>query len=86
MHSNHKLTTRVKDESFSIDELQSYNLYLNIGNESFEFCAVKNETNKCVLLEEYSFSNINNNNDLENELSAIWENHHLLKAGFWKKN
>lgn len=84
-HTGHKLTSKVKDESFNIDELHNYNLYLNIGYESFEFCAVKNDNNKCILLEEYTFSKINSDDDLLSELKKIWENHHLLIAGFWKK-
>lgn len=84
-HTEHKLTSKVKDESFNIDDLQNYNLYLNIGFESFEFCAVKNDNNKCIILEEYSFPKLNNDEDLLSELKKIWENHHLLKVGFWKK-
>ena len=84
-HTDYKLTSKVKDESFSIDELHNYNLYLNIGYESFEFCAVKNDNNKCILLEEYTLSKINNDDDLLAELKKIWESHHLLIAGFWKK-
>lgn len=84
-HTTHKLITKVKDESFNVDELQHYNLNLNIGYDSFEFCVIKNETNKCILLEEYVFQNVNNNVDLLREMKLIWDNHHLLKAGFWKK-
>ena len=78
----YKNTAKVKDESFSIDDLQHYNLYLNIGDESFEFCVVKTETNKCLMLEEFSF---NSSDDSSKVLQKIWDEHHFLKAAFWKK-
>ena len=84
-HSKHQLSAKVKDESFSIDELQHYNLYITISFHSIEFCIVSNKNNKCIYLEEYTLAQVNNQSDLLNEMKTLWENHHLLNAGFWKK-
>lgn len=84
-HTNHIQTAKVKDESFKIDNLQAYNLYLSFGEDTFEFCVIDTQSNKCILLEEYTLTGISSDNDLLAELNLIWENHHLLKAGFWKK-
>lgn len=81
----YKLGTKLKDESFNIDELQAYNLYLNIGLDSFEFCVVNNTNNRCVLLEEYELNGIPSYDELLVQLKQIWESHHILKVGFWKK-
>lgn len=84
-HSKFKQSAKVKDESFNVEDLQSYNLYLNIGFQSLEFCIVNNQNNKCIYLEEYKLNNINSYDDLVIEMQSIWDEHAFLNAGFWKK-
>lgn len=80
-----KLVNKLKDESFSVDSISNYCLLLNMGYSSFDFAVIDTATNKCILLEEYTFIGVNSDEDLISHLESIWDSHHVLLAGFWKK-
>ena len=80
-----KLTNKLKDESFSIENIANYCLLLNISSTSFDFAIIDTQTNKCIFLEEYSISGVTSDEDTSIVLDTIWDNHHILQAGFWKK-
>lgn len=81
---NYHLIKRVKDTTFSIDELTHYNLSLLVGRHDFQFCVTDTRDNKCLLLEDYALEDISSTNVLINTLYALFEGHHLLMAGYWK--
>lgn len=81
---NFHLINRIKDTSFSIDDLTHYNLSLLVGRNDFQFCVVDTRENKCLLLEDYELEGIYSTNILINTLYKLFEGHHLLMAGYWK--
>ncbi|MFZ9045665.1 MAG: DUF3822 family protein [Cyclobacteriaceae bacterium] len=81
--SSHKLTRRVKDPSFNIDELHDYTLSLMVGIRDFQLC-ITSQNSQLLLLEDYKIDGIRTVNERVAALKAIFENHHLLQAGFWK--
>ncbi|MFP4089263.1 MAG: DUF3822 family protein [Cyclobacteriaceae bacterium] len=79
-----RLTNRIKDTTFSIDDLTHYNLSLLVGRHDFQFCVIDTRENKCLLLEDYELEGISSTNILINTLYKLFEGHHLLMAGYWK--
>jgi hypothetical protein len=81
---NFHLINRIKDTTFSIDDLTHYNLSLLVGRNDFQFCVIDTRENKCLLLEDYELEGIYSTNVLINTLYKLFEGHHLLMAGYWK--
>lgn len=81
---NYHLVNRIKDTTFSIDDLTHYNLSLLVGRHDFQLCVIDTRENKCLLLEDYDFEGITSTNTLINTLYHLFEGHHLLMAGYWK--
>ncbi len=80
---NFKLIHKAKDDKFDVEQLQNYNLTLQIGFRDFQLCIFDTKNMRCLLLEAYVFDNVTSPAELVNILENIWENHHLLLAGFW---
>jgi len=81
---NYHLVNRVKDTSFSIDDLTHYILSLLVGRHDFQMCVTDTREDRCLLIEDYKLEEISSTNDLINTLYVLFEGHHLLMAGYWK--
>ena len=81
--SSFKLVKRIKDDKFNVDHLHYYYLLLQIGTQNFQMCVADPRKNHCLLIENYQFEKVGNVEELIQVLSKIFENHHLLMAGFW---
>jgi len=81
---DYKLVRKIKVEKFNVDNLHLYNLLLQIGPRDFQLGVIDRETDSCLLLEEFRFKGITDYNSLIGLLSQVFEEHHLLMAGFWK--
>jgi hypothetical protein len=84
LKSNYRITKKIKDDQFNVDLIFQYDLSMQISNEFFRLCIVDTEKNKCLLLEEYEFTSVFFPDQLINQLELIFDEHHLLQAGFWK--
>jgi hypothetical protein len=83
--TRYKLVQKVKDDKFDVDSLHHYNLHLEIGARDFQIAVVDSESNQCLLLEDYILASVKNYGELKELLAEIFDSHHLLTAGFWKK-
>lgn len=81
---SYKLIKKIKNDKFEIDDLHQYSLILQIGIRDFQLCVVDSRNNECLLLEDYILASVNSYRQLTEVLDTIFEDHHLLKAGFWK--
>jgi len=81
---HYSLKKRIKDDSFDVDKLSDYNLFLQISNTLFRICVTDAERNRCLLVEEYKFDSIHFTEQLIDVLDNIYDEHHVLKAGYWK--
>ncbi len=81
---NNKLVKKIKDEKFDVMDLHHYNLSFQIGTRDFQLLVTDSRTNNALLLEDYILSNVASYHELTNVLEELFDNHHLLKAGFWK--
>ena len=82
--SRYKLIKKIKSDKFSVDDIQHYNLLLQIGARDFQVAIIDSRNNSCLLLEDFVLANIASNSQLVQVLAEIVENHHLIAAGFWK--
>lgn len=83
--ATYKLTRKIKDSKFDVDSLQNYCLSLQIGIRDFEICITDTSDQRCMLLESFVLQDVSTINTRLQVLAQLFENHHLLMAGFWKE-
>lgn len=81
---NYKLVKKIKDERFDVERLHQYSLSMQIGIRDFQLCIIDTETNICLLMEDYLLEGVKTINIRLTVLAKLFENHHLLMAGFWR--
>ncbi|AHM59541.1 hypothetical protein D770_06390 [Flammeovirgaceae bacterium 311] len=77
------LDLKIKDTRFSIDNLQDYSLLLQAGEREFQLAVIDVKSNRCLLLEHYNFISVSNTAEYQQLIESLFEDHHLLMAGFW---
>ncbi|MFY0686106.1 MAG: DUF3822 family protein [Cyclobacteriaceae bacterium] len=80
----YKLVKRIKDDHFSVDDLHKYTLSLLIGIRDFSL-AITDSHSQVLLLEDFRLEGVKTINTRITLLKEIFDNHHLLRAGFWKE-
>jgi hypothetical protein len=80
----YKLCYAIKDDRLETDHLAKYHLSFQINFNLFRICIVDGENNRCLFLEDYSLTDIYSTTDLIDQLDLLFEDHVLIKAGFWK--
>ena len=83
--ATYKLTQKIKDSKFDVENLQNYCLSLQIGIRDFQVCIIDTTDNRCMLLESFVLNGVKTINTRLQVLAGLFENHHLLMAGFWKE-
>ena len=83
--STYKLIKRVKDEKFSIDELEDYSLTLQVGIRDFQISVTDTQDSQVMSLEDYRLQGIKTVNGRLRLIKSILDNHEFLTAGFWKE-
>jgi len=82
---SYKLIKKIKDDNFDVDALHHYSLSMQFGSRDFQILVVDTRENKVLLLEDYVLGSVNNYRELTDVMELIFDDHHLLKAGFWKQ-
>ena len=82
-NKEYKLFKKIKDENFDVDQLHHYNLNLLVGNRDLQVSVVDKRDNRCLVVEDFILASINSYTELVSVFENIFDNHHLLKAGFW---
>ncbi|ABG59918.1 DUF3822 family protein [Cytophaga hutchinsonii] len=80
----YKLNNSIKDSRFETEHLAKYHLSFQVNFELFRICIVDGDSNRCLFLEDYTLADIYTTNDLLEQLDILFEDHILIKAGFWK--
>lgn len=81
----HKLVRSLKDDLFSEEELELYNLSVLAGPNDFQLTVTSAADGKLLLLEDHVFPDSVNGAQDMHALRHLFDSHHLLQAGFWKK-
>jgi hypothetical protein len=84
MAIQHRLNKKVKDDKFTPEEIGRYNLSLQLNTTIFRICVTDSASNRCLLVEDYSFDAILYPEQLIEQLTLIYDTHEVLKAGYWK--
>jgi len=79
-----KLVKKIKDDKFDVEDLHHYNLSIQIGTRDFQLFVTDSRKNKALLLEDFILSNVSSYSELTQILEELFDDHHLLKVGFWK--
>lgn len=85
LKEQYRLSQKVKDDTFEVDMISQYNLLLQVGTDSFRFCVTDTTRNRCLWLEDYKFHYTLPADQYLDQLAAIYDEHHILKAGFWNE-
>lgn len=83
--AGYRLIKKLKDERFDVDNLHHYHLLIQIGTRDLQVCIVDARDNRCLLIEDYILEKVKSYSELHKLLKSLFESHHLLMAGFWKK-
>jgi hypothetical protein len=81
--ATYKLIKKVKDDLLDEELLHTYSLILQIGARDLQFL-VADAANKALLLEDYVFSEVEDQNQHNRVVEDLLEAHPLATAGFWK--
>ena len=79
----YKLFKKIKEDKFEVDQLHNYDLNLLLGNRDFQVAVVDNRNNRCLVVEDFIISSVDSYSKLVEVFEDIFDEHHLLKAGFW---
>ena len=80
---DYKLFKKIKEDKFEVDQLHNYDLNLLLGNRDFQVAVVDNRNNRCLVVEDFIISSVDSYSRLVEVFEDIFDEHHLLKAGFW---
>ena len=81
---SYKLIKKIKDEKFDVDHLHQYVLLIHLGVRDLQIGVISDQS-RVIFFEDYIFQNLNSSDDQLVLLKELFEAHHLLTAGFWKK-
>ena len=74
---------KVKDEKFNVEDIEHYSLSLSVSSSRFQVFILDTRTNLSLLLEDFEYTEALSSSELISALEKIYDEHHLLKAGFW---
>ena len=80
-----RLLRKAKDPKFNIDDLEHYDLMLQAGFSDIQLCIADSRKNRVLLLEDYVMPGITNQIERVECLDCLFDDHHLLLAGFWNR-
>lgn len=83
--TRHKLIKKIKDEKFDEEKLHRYILLAQIGAKDFQAAVIDSEDNRLIFFEDYVFSEVNSQSELQAALQSLFDSHEYLTAGFWKE-
>ena len=76
---------KVKDPDFDVDKLAQYELTVEVSDRDLFLFVVDTVSTKAVFLEHYVFQDSISDDEALAQLSLLYDDHHFLKAGFWKE-
>lgn len=80
-----RLLRKAKDPKFNIDDLEHYDLMLQVGFSDIQLCINDSRKNRVLLIEDYVMPGVTNQIERAECLDCLFDDHHLLLAGFWNK-
>jgi hypothetical protein len=82
---HYRLVNKITDESFDLQKLANYHLYLAIGKQVIRAAVADTVRNKFILLEDYELSNIFTPLQAAQQVRDILLGHAYFKLSTWKE-
>ncbi len=82
---SYKLIKKIKDDKFDEENLQRYNLMVQLGVRDLQIAVVDSSDSRLIFFEDYILGDLSSHNELLGVLRTIFESHELLTAGFWHR-
>ena len=82
---HYRLANKITDESFELQKLANYHLYLAIGKQVIRAAVADTVRNKFILLEDYELSNIFTPLQAAQQVQDILQGHAFFKLSTWKE-
>ena len=83
VRKHQRSTAKIKDENFNIDDIETYDLVLYISHHTFKCSVISEKLGRCVYFENFEFTKSLDQDGILEQLGIIFDEHHLLQAGFW---
>lgn len=83
-NSNITQSIQLKDDDFSLEMAESFELALLINNKVISFAVIEPNQYRLVQLESFEFENEPNTEQLISNIEYIFTNNETLKNSFWK--
>jgi hypothetical protein len=81
---NYRLIKKIKDERFDVEHINQYSLLIHVGPRDLQVGIIDSANDKMLLLEDYVFPSLSSQEELLDVLEALFDDHALLRAAFWK--
>ncbi len=75
----------LKDDSFDIENIDNYGLFLELNAGSLRLCVINIQQDKCICIEDYSFSSLFSDVPLVDSLHELYKQHSFLSLNRWKE-
>lgn len=77
-------THKVKDSRFNIEHLGSYSLNILVSDSDCSVAVIDTKESRCLYSEKCEFEKVYSSKQQIKVLVQIFEEHHFLRAGYWK--
>ncbi|NJM25316.1 MAG: DUF3822 family protein [Bacteroidia bacterium] len=81
----YKLIKKIKDERFDEEDIHHYILLINIGTRDLQTAVIDSRDHRVLLMEDFVLPTLTSYAEQEQILSGLFDNHALLRVGFWKQ-
>jgi len=78
-------TLNIVDESFHLESLRYYHLFIELGSDELSYCVFDHKRNKYLLLRSYDFSSFDNKLSNEDNIEQVIETDELLRQQDFSK-
>ena len=82
---SHRLIKKIKDDRFDEENLHQYRLLVQLGVRDFQVAVVAESDQRLLFFEDYVLGELHSHSELLELLKTLFEEHHVLQAGFWKQ-
>jgi hypothetical protein len=80
---SYKLIKKIKDDKFDEEELQHYDLLVQLGARDLQAAVIDPRDKRVIFFEDYILNDLSSHEELLTILKTIFDSHELLTAGFW---
>jgi hypothetical protein len=81
----YKLIKKIKDDKFDEENLQHYDLLIQLGVRDLQIAVVDSADRRLLFFEDYILNDLASHDELLHVLRTVFDSHELVTAGFWQR-